>query len=203
MANEATIRGVGVSMGEGGMGAPAVLLDVRDEIIPIFVGGGQAQEIERARQGMPAERPMTHDLFVDVLDDVDVTIEQVRIDNLADETFYAKLDLTVDRDGETEKIVRDARPSDGIALAVRVECPVMVADEVIDTAGQSPETLGIEEPGQSPSKPSGAGLGVGTRSSESSEQEERESIDLDDAVSIDIQSEKDEQKEDQDDDPEA
>lgn len=187
MSHEATIQGVGVSVADGGMGAPVVLLNVRDEVILIFVGGDQAREIERAREGLTAERPMTHDLFVNVLDDVGATLDRVRIDDLADETFHAKLDLTVERGKEQEQIVRDARPSDGIALAVRLDCPLLVADDVIDEAGQPPETLGLQEPAQAWDSPAGdLSQGGGSHESATGEPTESENIDLDDAVEIDI-----------------
>jgi bifunctional DNase/RNase len=144
MSHEATIHGVGM-VPDGDAATPVVLLDVDEQIIPIFVDPGQAETIERGRNGTPSERPLTHDLFARVIDDLDATVDRIRIDDIADETFYAKLDFTVDRDGETEKFVRDVRPSDGIALAVRVDCPLLVADEVLEAAGQTPEELGLEE----------------------------------------------------------
>lgn len=166
---------------DGDAGAPVVLLDVRDEIIPIFVDPGQAETIERGRNGTPSERPLTHDLFARVLDELDATVDRVRIDDLADETFYAKLDLTVDRGGETEKLVQDVRPSDGIALAVRADCPILVADEVIDTAGQSPAELGLDSVAQGSGGPGrddpGSGapeFGEGERSNPFDQDEEVE-----------------------------
>lgn len=159
MAHQAAIRGVGLTMGEAGLGPPAVLLDVRDEIVPIFVDRGQAESIQRAREGVPPERPMTHDLFAGVLEDLEVTVERVRIDDLSDETFHAKLDLSVVREGTTEKMVRDARPSDGLALAVRTGSPVLVDDDVIDEAGHPPEMLRIEDGDQRSIGPTGVDFG--------------------------------------------
>lgn len=159
MAHEATIHGVGMVADGEGAGAPVVLLDVRDEILPIFVDPGQAETIERGREGAPAERPLTHDLFARVLAELDAAVERVRIDDLADDTFYAKVDITVERDGESRKLVQDARPSDGIALAVRVDCPILVADEVVETAGQSREELGIGGPDAGPG-PEGPGAPI-------------------------------------------
>lgn len=193
MTHKAAIRGVALSMGQQGMGPPAVLLDVRDEIVPIFVDHGQAQSIERAREGVPPERPLTHDLFVGVLEDLDVSLERVRIDDLSDETFHAKLDLRVGSSESGEKIVRDARPSDGLALAVRTGSPVLVADDVIDEAGVPPETLepegtglGPQGPGGPEMGPGGVGESFGSEPSESEPDEESDAIDHDDAVDIDI-----------------
>lgn len=202
MDHEATIRGVGVSVGEEGVGPPAVILEARDEIIPIFVDQGQAQTISRAEQGVPAQRPMTHDLFVNVLEDAGVTVDQVRIDDLVGGTFHAKLDLVIDQGDTVEKAVRDARPSDGLALAVRVGCPVLVADEVIDEAGHPPDCINIDTPGHGGLSPRSGGIGpsVGSGDPDLGESEEGESVDLDDAVDIDIDDAEDTE---QDDDPES
>jgi bifunctional DNase/RNase len=139
MPHSATVHGVGVTVGEEGMGAPAVLLEARDEILPIFIGAGQAQSIEQARQDIPPERPMTHDLLIEMFTEVGGAIDQVRIDDLADNTFYAKVDAELFRDGERQKYVFDARPSDGIALAVRVGCPIEITDDVLDVAARPAE----------------------------------------------------------------
>lgn len=139
MSHTAAVRGVGISVGEEGMGAPAVLLEARDEILPIFIGASQAQSIEQARQDIPPERPMTHDLLIEMFTEVGGAIDLVRIDDLADNTFYAKVDAELIRAGERQKYVFDARPSDGIALAVRVGCPINVTDEVLDQAGRPVE----------------------------------------------------------------
>jgi bifunctional DNase/RNase len=188
MEHDATIRGIGVGVGAEGAGPPAVLLEARGQIIPIFVAPEQAQTIENARQGTPAERPLTHDLFVDVLDDLNGTLDRVRIDDLTDGTYYAKLDFTVKRGDDHTQIVRDARPSDGIGLAVRIDCPITIADAVIDEAGQTPDQVGLGPTDVGASGASGAGtdIGVGTDPTDSGTSEEHESVDLDDAVDIDI-----------------
>lgn len=145
MAHTAEIKGIGVSMTEDGIGAPAVILEAREEYLPIFIGPGQAQAIEQARHHLPTERPMTHDLLVDMFTEVGGAIDQIRIDDLTDNTFYAKIDADVIRAGERQTFVFDARPSDGLALAARVNCPITVADEVIDAAGQPPEAFELED----------------------------------------------------------
>jgi bifunctional DNase/RNase len=75
-------------------------------------------------------------------------IDRVRIDDLADGTFYAKIDTEQYHGGERKKAVFDARPSDGIAIALRVDCSLIITDEVLDEAGRPPEefeTTGPEE----------------------------------------------------------
>jgi bifunctional DNase/RNase len=137
---EATVEGVGVGVGEGGHGNPVVLLNAREELLPIFVSADQAQSMQHALDGTPFERPLTHDLFVDV---VAAAIDRIRIDDLADGTFYAKVDAEQYHGGERKDMVFDARPSDGIALGLRVDCPIIVSDEVLDDAGRDPGELGF------------------------------------------------------------
>ena len=141
MEHEATVEGVGVGMSDEGPGAPVVLLSARAELLPIFVSADQAQSMQLALDGEPFERPLTHDLFVEMVAEFGAAIDRVRIDDLADGTFYAKIDTEQYHGGERKQAVFDARPSDGIALALRVDCPLIVSDEVIDEAGRPPEAF--------------------------------------------------------------
>jgi bifunctional DNase/RNase len=142
--HEASVEGVGVGVGDEGPGAPVVVLRARDELLPIFVSSDQAQSMQLAIDGEPFDRPLTHDLFVEMLTEFGGAIDRIRIDDLADGTFYAKIDAEQYTDGERKEIVLDARPSDGIALGLRVDCPILVSDEVLDEAGRSPEEFDIE-----------------------------------------------------------
>jgi len=148
MAHDAEVEGIGVGVGPDGGRVPAVVLAVRGEYVPIFVTDDQADSIRIALSDEPFERPLTHDLFVDMLTEFGGAIDAVRIDDLADGTFYAKVDAERYEEGRPEPFVFDARPSDAIALAVRVDCPIEVADEVIDEAGHPPEEIGTG--GESP-----------------------------------------------------
>ena len=145
MEHEATVEGVGVGVSEEGSGTPVVLLRARDEIIPIFVSTDQAQSMQLAIDGEPFERPLTHDLLVEMVAEFGSAIDRVRIDDLADGTFFAKIDTEQYLDDRRKERVFDARPSDGIALALRVDCPLIVSDEVIDSAGRSPEEFDVSE----------------------------------------------------------
>jgi bifunctional DNase/RNase len=113
---------------------PIVLL--REEggtrFLPIFIGSPEATAIVYALQGMETPRPMTHDLFKTVLDDMSVQLERVDITELHDGTFYAEIELQ--KDGTTKRI--SSRPSDAIALAVRYgEIPIYADEAVLDEAG--------------------------------------------------------------------
>src|SRR5436190_9351397 len=94
---------------------PIVLLRENEgqRFLPIFIGQPEATAIVYALQGEETPRPMTHDLFKSVLDDLAVKLERVEITALQDGTFYAEIEL--DRDGKRTRI--SSRPSDAIALA--------------------------------------------------------------------------------------
>ncbi|WP_281193374.1 bifunctional nuclease family protein [Halorubrum sp. F4] len=140
MEHEAEVVGIGAGSAPGG-DVPAVILGVRDEYVPIFVSGDQARSIGTVLEGEPFDRPLTHDLLVEILTEFGGAIDRVRIDDLSDGTFYAKVDAERYDDGEPERFVFDARPSDALALAVRIECPIIVSEAVIDEAGRPPDSI--------------------------------------------------------------
>lgn len=140
MEHEAEVVGVGAGSAPGG-DVPAVVLSVRGEYVPIFVSGDQARSIGTVLEGEPFERPLSHDLLVEILTEFGGAIDRVRIDDLSDGTFYAKVDAERYEDGRPERFVFDARPSDALALAVRVDCPIVVSDDVIEEAGRPPDSI--------------------------------------------------------------
>jgi hypothetical protein len=108
-----------------------VLKDVSsDTVMPIWVGIFEAQSIAFEIEKLAAPRPMTHDLTRNLIHNLNAALERVVISELRDETFYAVLWL---KQGE-ETLMVDARPSDAIALALRFDCPIYVAEKVMDTA---------------------------------------------------------------------
>lgn len=156
MEHEAEVRGIGVGVDVEGGSVPAVVLSAREEYLPIFVTGDQAQSIELALEGEPFERPLTHDLMLNFITEFGAAVDRVRIDDLGEGTFFAKIDIERYDDGQSEKFVFDARPSDSIALALRAECPIIVTDDVLDEAGRDPEELETDE-NDAPSGLGGAG----------------------------------------------
>jgi hypothetical protein len=132
-----------MGVGPDGNNVPAVILTARDEYLPIFITADQAQSIRLALSGEPFERPLTHDLLVEMVTEFGGAIDAVRVDDLADGTFYAKIDAERYNNGEPETFAFDARPSDAIALAVRVDCPISVSDEILNAAGRSPDEIDI------------------------------------------------------------
>ena len=117
----------------------------RERYLPIWIGPWEASAIAMKLQGLSAERPLTHDLFVAALAQLGVRIDRVVISELAEETYHARLFL--ERDGEVFEL--DARPSDSVALAVRANVRILVAEEVLDQAALGADP-GDEETGTSP-----------------------------------------------------
>lgn len=110
--------------------SPVILLRERagDRYLPIWVGAAEATAIAYAQQGIVPPRPLTHDLLRDVLNALGAALTEVRITALEEGVFYAVLAF----DGGIEV---SARPSDAIALALRVDAPIRGADEVLEAAG--------------------------------------------------------------------
>jgi bifunctional DNase/RNase len=104
-------------------------------ILPIWIGQPEASSIAMRLQGVSPERPLTHDLLGNVLAVLGARLERVTIGSLRDETFHARL-LVVTPDARHEV---DARPSDAIALALRLEVPIYAAAEVLDRAAALPD----------------------------------------------------------------
>ncbi len=99
--------------------------------VPIFIGAAEAQAILLFLDQMKTPRPLTHDLFKSVLDNLECRLKRVEITALRENTFYAKIFLECN--GMESAI--DARPSDAMALALRCAAPIYVAEDVMETAG--------------------------------------------------------------------
>ncbi|HVF74762.1 MAG TPA: bifunctional nuclease family protein [Acidimicrobiales bacterium] len=99
--------------------------------LPIFIGAPEATAIAFAIQGVATSRPMTHDLFRDVLTTMGITLDRVLITELREGTYYAELHLSQ----HGVSTVVSSRPSDAIALAARLGAPIFAEDELIDSEG--------------------------------------------------------------------
>lgn len=110
-------------------------------VLPIFIGGPEATAIAFALEEVVTPRPMTHDLLRNLLDDLGVSIESVSVTELRDRTFYAEIELHA-ADG-VHRV--SSRPSDAIALAVRVGTPIYAAEEVLDEAGFAAEEESVDD----------------------------------------------------------
>ena len=102
-----------------------------DRYLPIWIGPAEADAIAVKLQGVSVPRPLTHDLLRLVIDALGASVNCIVVNDLKNDTFYAKIILNVDG-GQLEV---DSRPSDALALAVRVEAPVYVEESVLDKAG--------------------------------------------------------------------
>ncbi len=122
------VKGVYIAESEGSSPAPVVLLeDEKGRIVPIFVGLSEAISIHHAISGELSPRPMTHDLFISVLECLSASITNVLIDDLDQGIYYARLTLK----GENRQNEIDARPSDCLALALRSHAPIEVQEKVV------------------------------------------------------------------------
>ncbi len=104
-----------------------------DVAVPIFIAPLEAQSILIGLGSVKMPRPLTHDLFITVLESLESSVNRVEITALKEGTYYAKLIL----DSSGSEIAVDARPSDCLALAVRVKCPIYIDEAVVDEAGIS------------------------------------------------------------------
>jgi len=102
-----------------------------DRYLPIWIGPNEADAIAIKLQGVAVPRPMTHDLLNSIVDALGATINSIIVNDLKNDTFFAKIILNVDG-GEMEV---DSRPSDAIALAVRGQVPIYAEETVLDRAG--------------------------------------------------------------------
>jgi bifunctional DNase/RNase len=147
MEIEVKIRGL---MMDPSSGTPIIILkDVNsDTMLPIWVGAYEANAIALEIEKISPQRPMTHDLLRNVILEMGANVERVVVTELRDNTFFAMI-IMKDRAGDSVMI--DARPSDAIALALRVDCPIFVNEEVIQasrntvTSGEEEASAGLED----------------------------------------------------------
>ena len=128
--------------------SPIVVLKDDDEklFLPIWVGIFEANAIALQLENITTPRPMTHDLLREMIQQLDARVTRIVINDLKDATFYAQIRLLIRRAGADQMLEIDARPSDAIALALRTEAPIYVAQSVLDQAQTiTPEGEGTEE----------------------------------------------------------
>lgn len=133
---------------EATSGAPLVLLrehDAPHRVLPIFVGGPEAAAIATALSGQLPPRPLTHDVMAALVETLDGHIDAVEVTDLRDGAFLAELAVSGPDGGRR----LDTRPSDGIALAVRLGTPLFVSEAVLDEAGtvlaEAPDEEAIDQ----------------------------------------------------------
>jgi len=123
---------------------PMLLLQEREgeqRLLPIMIGGAEASAIYYALEGVEPPRPLTHDLFVSVLQTLGASLERVVVTEVRNHTYYAELHLTTADGPRTVS----SRPSDAIALAVRFGAPLFASTALLDEVGQPPTPDAEEE----------------------------------------------------------
>jgi bifunctional DNase/RNase len=110
--------------------SPVIILQEKEgeRVLPIWIGGAEAHAIMAQIAGKKFQRPLTHDLMVNIINDLKAKILKVTITELKDNTFYAEVLLQ----RRNELVTIDARPSDSIALAVRTNSPIFISEKLLE-----------------------------------------------------------------------
>jgi bifunctional DNase/RNase len=106
-----------------------------DRYLPIMVGIYEAEHLTLALQNVEVSRPLTYDLFVNIIDTLGADVTHIEVVSLKDETYFGSIVISIN--GTDHNI--DSRPSDAMNLAIRMQVPIFVADDVLEEAGQIPE----------------------------------------------------------------
>jgi bifunctional DNase/RNase len=137
-----------------------ILKEVDSErYLPIWIGAAEADAIALELQEVPVQRPFTHDLMRHIIGELGATVTHIFINDLHDDTFYAR--IVLDANGRHAEV--DSRPSDAIALAVRVKCPIFVEERVLDSVGV---ILDTDDTPSDPDMPEGESLPTSDRADE-------------------------------------
>ncbi len=120
-------------------GTPIVVLHDKDNrrALPIWIGSAEASSIIRKIENLSVSRPMTHDLVINIVEKTGFKVAKVEINDVEKETYYAIIYLE-DKDGQTIEI--DSRPSDAIAIAIRVSAPIFVSAKVLSSGSVSTDS---------------------------------------------------------------
>jgi bifunctional DNase/RNase len=127
MLHKASIAGMTMDPASN---TPIIIIktDEHDKTVPIWIGLLEATSIASALQDIKFDRPMTHDLFKNVLEFLQISVTKIEVCDLRDNTFFARIHFV----GQEGPFEMDARPSDAIAIALRFKAPIYVDDKVIE-----------------------------------------------------------------------
>lgn len=125
-------------------GSPIVVLHDKDnrKALPIWIGSAEASAIIRKIENIAVARPMTHDLIINLIEKTGYTLDRVEIHDVEKETYFASL-IIVDDSGNEQEI--DSRPSDAIAVAIRIDAPIFVSAKVLASGSVSTDSAKDEE----------------------------------------------------------
>jgi len=125
-----------------------VLKGIESEtVLPIWVGAFEANAIALEIEKVVPQRPMTHDLLRNVILECQLTATSVVITDLMENTFYARIEL---KDKNDDPVMLDARPSDAIALALRLDCPIFVEQKAIDLSASASQQESPSDDAETP-----------------------------------------------------
>ncbi|MCL2174867.1 MAG: bifunctional nuclease family protein [Treponema sp.] len=115
----------------------AVLLKPKDKdvAVPVFIGILEMQSILIGKEGTNLSRPLTHDLFLNMLSHVNLIVKKVEVFEIIDDVFHARLVITGGDYSNEKPLILDSRPSDAFAIAARNKCPIYIASSVVDQTG--------------------------------------------------------------------
>ena len=122
---------------------PLVILNdaTKKRALPIWIGHAEAQSIARALEGFKPERPLTHDLMIQIIEKTGFKVHHIEINDLNDNTYFSSIIL---ENSIGELIPIDSRPSDSIAISLRVDCPILISEKVFND-GTIPTELESDE----------------------------------------------------------
>ncbi len=128
-------------------GSPIVVLHDNEnrKALPIWIGSAEASAIIRKIENIAVTRPMTHDLIINLVKQMDYELDRVEINDVDKETYFAKIFIV---NAEKKEIILDARPSDAIAVAIRVDAPIFVSANVLANGSVSCDSAKDEEEAQ-------------------------------------------------------
>ena len=124
---EMKVMGIAIDTASG---SPIIVLNDKEnrKALPIWIGSAEASAIIRKIENIKVIRPMTHDLIIDVIQKTGYTVDRIEINDVEKDTYYSTIYLS--KDGE-ETVTIDSRPSDAIAVAIRVDAPIFVSSKVL------------------------------------------------------------------------
>ena len=127
MLREMQVMGIAIDTRTG---SPIVVLQDKDNCraLPIWIGSAEASAIIRVIENIKVQRPMTHDLIINIIEDLGYELDRVEIHDVEKETFFSNIVL---KNKKGEETMIDSRPSDAIALAIRVDAPIFVSPGVL------------------------------------------------------------------------
>ncbi|MBI2996027.1 MAG: bifunctional nuclease family protein [Candidatus Melainabacteria bacterium] len=111
---------------------PLVILNdsTKKRALPIWIGHAEAQAIARALEGFKPERPLTHDLMIQIIEGTGHKVHHIEINDLTENTYFSSIVL---QNSISELVPIDSRPSDAIAISLRVDCPILISEKVFST----------------------------------------------------------------------